>query len=145
MDVTVPDGTDYAPGASFTKTWRIKNTGTTTWTTSYKLVFISGDQMGPNTSVTLSAEVAPGATVDLSVNLTAPSTAGRYRGYWKMQNAAGQFFDASIYVEIDVVGEGGATATITPTPGGPTATPTQPGAPTPTPTPPSRAPIPSPT
>ena len=133
-DVTVPDGSDYTPGAEFTKTWRIKNAGSTTWSTSYKLVFLSGDQMGSNTSVALTGNVAPGETVDISVVLTAPSAAGRYRGYWKMQNAAGQFFDDSIYVEIDVVGEGVATATISPTPGGPTATATQPGAPTATPT-----------
>ena len=34
-DVTVPDGTTYAPGAAFTKTWRLKNIGTCTWSTSY--------------------------------------------------------------------------------------------------------------
>jgi len=31
-DVTVPDGTTFAPGATFTKTWRLKNSGTCTWT-----------------------------------------------------------------------------------------------------------------
>ncbi len=121
-DVTVPDGSDYAPGAAFTKTWRLMNAGTTTWSTSYKLVFLSGDQMGTVTSVALAESVAPGATVDISVDLTAPSTTGRYRGYWKMQNASGQYFDASIYVEIDVVG-GTVVATATVTPGGPTFTP----------------------
>jgi hypothetical protein len=28
-DVTVPDNTAYLPGASFNKTWRLRNTGTT--------------------------------------------------------------------------------------------------------------------
>src|SRR5512143_3278895 len=32
-DVTVPDGTSYAPGTTFTKTWRLKNIGSCTWTT----------------------------------------------------------------------------------------------------------------
>ena len=45
-DVTVPDGTRYDPGATFTKTWRLKNIGTCTWTTSYTLVFDSGDADG---------------------------------------------------------------------------------------------------
>jgi len=27
-DVTVPDGTKYEPGATFKKTWRLKNIGT---------------------------------------------------------------------------------------------------------------------
>ncbi|PIU90073.1 MAG: hypothetical protein COS63_04110, partial [Anaerolineae bacterium CG06_land_8_20_14_3_00_57_67] len=41
-DITVPDGASFAPGAAFTKTWRLKNIGTCTWTTSYALVFVSG-------------------------------------------------------------------------------------------------------
>src|SRR5512147_2949619 len=73
-DVTVPDGSSFAPGAAFTKTWRLKNIGTCTWTTSYTLVWAGGDQMGGPTSIVLSAQVAPSQTVDLSVNLTAPST-----------------------------------------------------------------------
>src|SRR5574338_1618752 len=44
-DVTIPDGTVFAPGATFTKTWRIKNAGTCTWS-GYSLVFDSGDSMG---------------------------------------------------------------------------------------------------
>src|SRR5687768_16536485 len=70
-DVTVPDGSAYSPNASFTKTWRLKNTGTCTWTTAYKLVFVSGAQMGGPGEVNLPAAVAPNTTVDLSVNLTA--------------------------------------------------------------------------
>jgi len=27
-DVTIPDGSTFAPGATFTKTWRLKNAGT---------------------------------------------------------------------------------------------------------------------
>ncbi|MBN2149315.1 MAG: hypothetical protein JW726_18145 [Anaerolineales bacterium] len=125
LDVTIPDGTDLEPGASFEKTWRLKNGGTSTWTTDYKLTFISGDQMGTLTSVSLPNAVAPGETVDISVDLVAPTAAGRYRGYWKMANSTGQLFESSIYVEIDVVGEGGTDATPTPSPtGGVVATPT---------------------
>jgi hypothetical protein len=41
-DVTVPDGADFSPDENFTKTWRMKNAGTCTWTSSYALVFIMG-------------------------------------------------------------------------------------------------------
>lgn len=118
-DVTIPDGTDMQPGEDFTKTWRIKNAGTTTWTTSYALVFISGDKMGDVTSVSLKGNVAPNEMVDISAELVAPNSPGKYRGYWKMLNAAGQYFNDSIYVEIDVVTGSGSTAepTITPTSG----------------------------
>ena len=33
-DVTVPDGTEFTQGETFTKTWRLKNRGTCTWTSS---------------------------------------------------------------------------------------------------------------
>jgi hypothetical protein len=36
-DVTIPDGQVIPPGAKFVKTWRIKNTGTTTWTANYRV------------------------------------------------------------------------------------------------------------
>ena len=38
-DVTVPDGTQFAPGEVFTKTWRLKNIGTCTWTPDYDIAF----------------------------------------------------------------------------------------------------------
>ena len=42
---TIPDRSDFEVGESFTKTWRLENTGTCTWNTSYRLKFASGDQM----------------------------------------------------------------------------------------------------
>jgi len=107
-DVTVADGTTFQPGAQFTKTWRIANTGTSTWTTAYKLAWVDGNQMGGPASVAVPSQVAPGQNVDISVNLTAPATAGKYTGYWKMMNANGALFDSLVYVEINV---SGATAT----------------------------------
>jgi hypothetical protein len=109
-DVTVPDGTIFSPDAAFTKTWRLKNVGTCTWTTAYKFLFYSGEQMSAPTSISIPWNVAPGATVDLTVNMVAPSAAGKYRGFWILSNASGQFFgigaDAAqpIWVEINVAG-----------------------------------------
>jgi uncharacterized repeat protein (TIGR01451 family) len=85
-DVTVPDGTTFSPGATFTKTWRIKNVSGCTWTTSYSMIFLSGDAMGAPAVVNFPGSVAPGATVDLSANMTAPTAAGHYRGYWKLRD-----------------------------------------------------------
>ncbi len=107
-DITVPDGTAFTTGATFTKIWRLKNVGTCTWTTSYSLVFSSGEQMGTTASVPMPKTVAPGQTVDLSVNLTAPATPGTYRGYWQLKNASGVLFgigltaDKTFWVQITV-------------------------------------------
>lgn len=107
-DVTIPDGTRFAPGETFTKTWRLKNRGTCTWTADYMLVFSSGDSMGSTTAVRLPGNVAPGQSVDVSVTLTAPSRRGDYLGYWMLRNPSGMLFgygdraNQAFYVDINV-------------------------------------------
>ncbi|HLO31420.1 MAG TPA: NBR1-Ig-like domain-containing protein [Anaerolineales bacterium] len=109
-DIRVPDGSLFSPSAAFTKTWRIKNAGSCSWTTSYSLVFYSGDQMGGPTSVNFPYTVAPGQTVDLTVNLIAPGAEGKYRGFWILRNSSGALFGIGItatspfWVEINVMG-----------------------------------------
>lgn len=137
-DVTVPDGTVFNPNTSFIKTWRIKNVGTCTWTTSYSLIFDSGDKMGGPDSMALPNSVFPGQAVNLTINLTAPSSAGSYRGYWRFKNASGVPFGIGMggtkswWVDIRVTGPTATpTPTFTPSPTGTSAmTPTR----TPTPT-----------
>lgn len=125
-DVTVPDGTSFSPGESFTKTWRLKNAGLTTWNTSYQLVFVTGEQMGGPTSVPLTGEVAPNATVDISVPLIAPNEAGSHIGYWNLRSPTGQLFgvgangNEAVWVTINVGAGGGNAPTLTP---GPSPTP----------------------
>lgn len=81
-DVTIPDGSVMTPGQTFTKKWRIRNTGQCAWN-GYNLVFDSGDSMSGPASKPIGV-VNPGQEVDLEVNLTAPNTAGNYRGYWRV-------------------------------------------------------------
>ena len=122
-DVTVPDGTTFAPGSTFTKTWRLKNVGSCAWSTSYQLVFFSGEQMGAPASAAFPRNVEIGQTIDISVNMVAPSAAGTYRGYWMFKNASGALFGIGSqankpwWVDIRVSGP-------TVTPGGPSKTPT---------------------
>src|SRR5512143_3313626 len=109
-DVTVPDGTRFDPGAAFTKTWRLRNVGTCTWTTAYSAFFESGTQMGSTTSSPFANNVAPGQNIEVTVNMTAPNAAGHYIGYWRFKNASGTpfgigvFANRSWWVEINVVG-----------------------------------------
>lgn len=108
-DVTVPDGTEFTPGALFTKTWRVKNVGTCTWNNDYDLVFDDGDQMSGDAVVDLSiGTVKPNETVDISVDLKAPTTPGDYRGDWLLRSDDSEVFglgnnDVPIFVEIKVV------------------------------------------
>ncbi|HSB03354.1 MAG TPA: NBR1-Ig-like domain-containing protein [Anaerolineales bacterium] len=108
-DVTVPDGSTFSPGAAFVKTWRLKNTGTCTWTSAYSLAFVSGDPLGATTSMTMPT-TAPGQMVDFSFDMNAPTTPGHYRGYWMLKDPQGNKFglginaDKSFWVDIIVSG-----------------------------------------
>ncbi len=117
-DVTIPDGTQVGAGQVFTKTWKFKNTGTCPWT-NYLLAFASGDKMNAPDTAPI-PQTLPGATVNVSVDLTAPSVDGTYIGYFTLQTAGGQQVSIGIektfWVKI-VVGAGGASSTPTNTNG----------------------------
>lgn len=113
-DVTVPDNTEFAPGAAFTKTWRIQNTGTCTWVSAYALAFLSGDHLAGPASVAIVGNVAPGSMYEVSIDLVAPPAPGTYKGTWQMHNADGAYFGTKPYVQI-VVPQPTATPTNTPT------------------------------
>jgi hypothetical protein len=119
IDVTIPDDTEMQPGQAFTKTWRLVNSGTCTWTTTYKVALFSGDTMGAQASIALPKDVAPGETIDISVDMIAPLEAGSYQGNWKLRNEADQWFgigagEGSVFwVRIVVVGSSTVTATNT--------------------------------
>jgi len=106
QDVTYADGTYIAPGYYFTKTWRIRNTGSCAWNSSYRLVFVSGDSMSAPQSIPIPRYVAPGQTVDISVNLIAPNSVGTFRGNWMIMSPDGTTFgvgpcgDIPIWVNI---------------------------------------------
>jgi hypothetical protein len=91
-DITVADGASMGEGQNFTKTWRIRNVGTCTWTPSYDLIFVSGDRMQSSVSHDLAAYVDPGQSIDLSVSMRAPDAPGQYQGFWKLRNTAGVLF-----------------------------------------------------
>jgi hypothetical protein len=137
-DVTVPDGTVFAPGASIDKIWRIRNSGSCPWESGSTWVFVSGDQMGAAPSQAVPA-TAVGGNVDIGVTMYAPSAPGTYTGYWRMKSPDGQVFGQTCSVEIVVPAPATATPTSTATPTA-TATPTV----TPTPTATSTQPPPSP-
>jgi hypothetical protein len=95
-DVTFPDDSPVNLDAPFTKTWRLRNTGSCTWTSGYQLVFDSGDQMGgPASQQLTNGSVAPGNTIDVSVDLHSPDQAGTYRGNWKLREPGGATFGLS--------------------------------------------------
>jgi hypothetical protein len=117
-DVTIPDNTPMTPEQTFTKTWKVKNSGTCAWEAGYKFAFTGGDAMSGET-YTLTESVPANAQVELSVPMTAPNKSGSIRGNWRMSTTAGQFFGDEVYLIILVGGTNtsepaAATATATP-------------------------------
>ena len=98
-DLSVPDDTVFAPGESFDKSWRLRNTGSCPWIEGYSLVFVGGDQMDGPESQPLEKVIAPGQTVDVSVTLTAPAEPGTYRGNWQIADANGEPFGIGGLIE----------------------------------------------
>jgi hypothetical protein len=77
---------------TFVKTWRVQNSGESTWTTEYKLVFERGERMGSPEAVPIPKEVKPGEVVDISVEFIAPDTPGEYKSSWMLLNKRGKKF-----------------------------------------------------
>ncbi len=107
-DVTIDDGTEFNAGDDFTKTWRLMNNGSCTWTTDYQVVFDHGDKMDAPGHINLPKSVVPGQTVDISIPMNAPPSEGTYKGYWMLRNASDDKFgigvngDKPFWVEIEV-------------------------------------------
>ena len=97
-DITVPDDTVVAPGAPFTKSWLLQNTGSCSWPSNAQLNYVSGEQMGAASAVPV-PPISAGQTVTVSVDMTAPTTPGTYEGRWQICYG-NECFGSTIWVRI---------------------------------------------
>jgi hypothetical protein len=86
---TVADNSTFGPGQTFTITWNIKNAGTTTWTTKYKVRYFGGETYGAPKEAFLSPATAVGGTLKVKMDMKAPSKAGSYNSVWVLTNEEG--------------------------------------------------------
>jgi hypothetical protein len=100
-DVTVPDGTHFAPGAPVEKSWEVRNDGTCSWIRGYFVQLEDGPAMGAIDRQAL-PEAAPGEVVVLTIQFTAPNVAGNYRSSWRAHDFGGNPFGVLFYVDIIV-------------------------------------------
>jgi hypothetical protein len=107
-DVTIRDNSLVMPGEAFVKIWRLQNTGTCIWDTTYAIAFIGGERMQASSPVALTTTVPPRSTVDLAADMVAPQQPGSYQGYWNMIGRDGDYFgigadaDVAFWVKIVV-------------------------------------------
>jgi murein DD-endopeptidase MepM/ murein hydrolase activator NlpD len=115
FQTTLTDHNAVPAGAAFTNSWRFRNSGSTTWDTGYKLVYMP--QTAPGTTsaqmagkksyalgeVATSLPAKPGADVTITLPLTAPERHGRvYTSRWQLRDANNRAF-GHLYAEITVV------------------------------------------
>ncbi len=108
-DVTIPAGAVIQKNQDFTKTWKVQNTGTCNWLYQYGLVLLSGDPYGgKNTKIQRLVTVNDWSEV--SVNMTAPKNPGTYTNYWRMTDASGHMFGATLVVSFVVAAPAAPTS-----------------------------------
>jgi hypothetical protein len=104
---TLPDKSVVAAGKNFTKAWEIRNTGTCSWDEGFVFAFqpdlSSSGIEGYDIVINNKDEFTkPGHTQSFIVKLTAPTTPGEYKGYWKLKTNEGTYFGPLVYFDIVV-------------------------------------------
>lgn len=91
-NVNINDNVSLKSEQIFVKIWQVRNIGTCIWTTSYNLIFVTGEIMGGKPEIALSTDVAPGQSVDLRLDQVAPANPGPYIGSWMLRDPDGNIF-----------------------------------------------------
>lgn len=87
-----PDGATLSPGQDFDMVWTVKNIGTNAWNKSYGYSYASGEKMHKKSSYKLRSAVGIDESIDLVVDMTAPTKEGYYRTAWHLVNEVGEPF-----------------------------------------------------
>ncbi|KAF3699583.1 Next to BRCA1 gene 1 protein [Channa argus] len=94
LDENLPDGTRLRPGTKFIKYWKMRNTGSITWSADTKLKFMWGNLAvgsGDRWREVSVPFLQPGQVGVVSVALCAPAVEGSYTSHWRLAHAGEQF------------------------------------------------------
>lgn len=100
-DVTIPDGTTFAPGASMDKQWLVQNDGTCDWDSTYKLKWVGGFTLSVAEEQPLFPARA-GSQATLRIIFLAPTELGTYQSTWQATDPDGSLFGDTVFMEIVV-------------------------------------------
>jgi hypothetical protein len=89
------------PGAKFTKTWQIENSGSCVWTVDFKFTYVGGYLFGSDTTK-IRKRVEPGATLPISLDMVAPGSSGNASSSWQMADNSGGLFGDVFTFQIQV-------------------------------------------
>ncbi|XP_073350031.1 next to BRCA1 gene 1 protein isoform X2 [Pagrus major] len=94
LDENLPDGTRLRPGTKFIKYWKMRNTGTISWSADTKLKFMWGNLAvgsGDRWREVSVPFLQPGQVGIVSVALCAPTVEGSYTSHWRLAHTGEQF------------------------------------------------------
>ncbi len=93
------DGTIMSKNNRFTASWTVQNTGQATWDPrSVDFVYVSGVKMASVRAADLPKSVAPEKSITLTLTMTAPSTPGKYKTVWTLQQGKNAFCKLSLNI-----------------------------------------------
>lgn len=113
------DPDSLQPGRQFSAIWPLTNTGTRSWTGDFRVAYVDAGVAGTAgvprdrlnakpvyslQQVTGRDSVAPGETVEVSLDLIAPLQPGIYAFHWQLESSAGEPFGGVRWLRIGVVG-----------------------------------------
>jgi hypothetical protein len=101
-DLTIPDNTSIAYGATIDKQWLVQNSGTCNWNADYHLRHVSGAALGTTEEIAL-YPARSGTQATIQITFTAPFTDGEYESAWQAFDPSGLAFGDLIYVRIVAV------------------------------------------
>ena len=81
------------PNEPFVMSWTFENTGTCTWDDSYQLSYETGTELTESPSIAIlqpGQTAAPGESVTVEVEMTAPAEAGDYQATWGLHKTQGE-------------------------------------------------------
>jgi len=97
---TRPSGS-VAPGADVDAVWKVKNTSGQTWTAqAVDYVFVSGAALHKKTSYDLPLNVKNGETVEIIVDMRAPSSVGVYSENWAVVLGSTNFCNLPVTITV---------------------------------------------
>ncbi|XP_069373498.1 NBR1 autophagy cargo receptor a isoform X2 [Paralichthys olivaceus] len=93
LDENLPDGTRLEPDTKFIKYWKMRNSGTISWTPETKLVFMWGnlDLASEKKREVPVPLLLPGQVGVVSVAFVAPVMEGTYTSHWRLAHCGCQF------------------------------------------------------
>jgi hypothetical protein len=98
-----PDnGEVFDPNEDFDARWRVKNIGTRTWEENGSdYLYKSGDKIHKQAAYDFPKTVAPGKSVDLIVDMRAPTDPGTYTTRWEIRIGSNRFCTMRLTIEVD--------------------------------------------